>query len=199
MNDLFGIQGRGGCACAGMYGKYVLNISQDEINDVIQQLRVDKNELARPGYFRINLHFTLTEKELKYIIAAVQFICKFGWLFVPVYDVDIESGNYFHRDFKENKQLKSLLDLSLSKNGIKIDDSYNINKMRNNKTFFNGQNLNKYLTIAENHILKNLNQYLPSVADVDKFKNESKICHQNAWYWLPSELYQVVMNKINAI
>eukprot|EP01084_Bolivina_argentea_P169113 293188_1 len=49
-NDLFGIQGRGGCACAGMYGLHALGMNNDEVNHVLNQMRNNKNELARPGY-----------------------------------------------------------------------------------------------------------------------------------------------------
>ena len=108
-NDLFGIQGRGGCACAGMYGVQVLEISEDEINHVLSQMRDSENEMAKPGYFRINLHYTLTEKELKYIVDAVKYICKNGWKFMPLYDIDPKTGNVFHRDIKKKPEILSQL------------------------------------------------------------------------------------------
>ena len=86
MNDLFGIQGRGGCSCAGMYGVDVLNLKQKDIDHVLNQMRNNKNELARPGYFRINLHYTLNKREIQYIVSAVKYICKHGWKFLPLYD-----------------------------------------------------------------------------------------------------------------
>ncbi len=42
---------------------------------------------------------------------AIKFVCKKGWLFLPLYDVDMEAGNYFNRNIKLQKQLKSFLDI----------------------------------------------------------------------------------------
>ena len=192
MNDLFGIQGRGGCACAGMYGRVVLGISSQEVDHVIEQMRDNQNELARPGYFRINLHYTLTKEELEYIINAIKYVCEKGWLFVPLYDVDPETGNYFHRDMKRKpmllkQQLRSLLDISFDKkNG---DMLWQRKHLRINDKSLKGK-LNTFLKMADD-IIKDIKTYLPSQ---DEFENEKRIQDDAAWYWLPSELLQDARN-----
>ena len=192
MNDLFGVQGRGGCACAGMYGKQVLGISSQEVDHVIEQMRDEQNELARPGYFRINLHYTLNKEELQYIINAIKYVCDKGWLFVPLYDVDTQSGNYFHRDMKRkpmllNNQLRSLLDISFDKkNG---DMLWKKKYLRMTDKSLKGK-LNRFFEIADD-IIGNIQEYLPSN---DEFKNEENISDDGAWYWLPSELVNDVRN-----
>ena len=191
-NDLWGIQGRGGCACAGMYGLYTLGMSQEEVDYVLRQMRDENNELARPGYFRINLHYTLTEKELKYIVRAVKYVCENGWRFLPLYDVNPETGNYFHRDVERkpqllSKQLRSLLDISFDEN-----DGRMLWQEKHLKVDGNGlnENLDKFFNLADD-ILNNLKEYLPSE---NEFKAEEKINDNTAWYWLPSELYKDAMH-----
>eukprot|EP01083_Nonionella_stella_P149394 474432_1 len=189
-NDLFGIQGRGGCACAGMYGLHALGMNEEETEYVLNQMRAEKNELARPGYFRINLHYTLNEKELKYIVKAVKYVCKHGWKFLPLYDVNKETGNYFHRDTIRKpdllkKQLRTLLDVS-------FDEKDGSMKWKPKHMRVDGKALNDNLDTffdAADDILKNLAQYLPGE---DEFGNEKEVNDKAAWYWLPSQLCQDV-------
>ena len=66
LNDKFGIQCRGGCSCAGTYGHYLLNIDQNH-SKLITDL-IDKGDYSeKPGWMRISLHPTMTDKEVLYI------------------------------------------------------------------------------------------------------------------------------------
>lgn len=73
LNDLYGIQARGGCACAGTYGHYLLNVSfaySKEISD-----RISKGDLTdKPGWIRISLHPTMTNQELEYLLDGINHI-----------------------------------------------------------------------------------------------------------------------------
>ncbi len=75
LNDYFGIQVRGGCACAGTYGHYLLNVSQEESTRIIN--RIKAGELfARPGWVRLSIHPTQTDKEIDKIIEAIKFVAE---------------------------------------------------------------------------------------------------------------------------
>ena len=191
MNDLFGIQGRGGCACAGMYGVFALNMNDKEIDHVITQMRENKNELARPGYFRINLHYTLSKQELEYIINAIKYICLNGWKFLPLYDIVVSTGNYFHRDLKKKKdlikdQLRSLLDIGFDEKDGKMYWKKKHERMEQDEL---SKNFNKFFEMAD-EILLNLKDLLPDSGD---FRTEKEIDDDSAWYWLPSQLYNDAM------
>jgi selenocysteine lyase/cysteine desulfurase len=70
LSDRFGIQVRGGCACAGTYGHYLLDVSHDksrEITDLINH--GDLSE--KPGWIRASLHPTMTDEELDKLIFAI--------------------------------------------------------------------------------------------------------------------------------
>ena len=58
LNDLFGIQARGGCMCAGPYSQRILGIDAS-LSDCLEAQLVKKedNELLRPGYVRISLPY----------------------------------------------------------------------------------------------------------------------------------------------
>lgn len=70
LNDVHGIQVRGGCSCAGTYGHYLLNI--DKSNSRMITNEIDKgNNYLKPGWVRVSLHPTMTEKEVLYIANGI--------------------------------------------------------------------------------------------------------------------------------
>lgn len=70
LNDVHGIQVRGGCSCAGTYGHYLLNI--DKSNSKMITNEIDKgNYYLKPGWVRVSLHPTMTEKEVLYIANGI--------------------------------------------------------------------------------------------------------------------------------
>ncbi len=73
LNDYFGIQVRGGCACAGTYGHYLLNISEQESTNIIKQIK-DGDLFVRPGWIRLSVHPTMSNTEVKSIIDALTFL-----------------------------------------------------------------------------------------------------------------------------
>jgi len=73
LNDHFGIQVRGGCACAGTYGHYLLNIDQQQSNTIIERLH--KGELfVRPGWIRLSIHPTHTDEEIETILTGIEYL-----------------------------------------------------------------------------------------------------------------------------
>jgi selenocysteine lyase/cysteine desulfurase len=100
LNDLFGIQSRAGCSCAGPYGHILLDIDDarsQEFREVIQQ---GLNGL-KPGWVRINLHFTFSEKDIRFLIRALEFIAERGHLFLQEYVFHIHSGEWRFEGFKD--------------------------------------------------------------------------------------------------
>lgn len=73
MNDRFGIQVRGGCACAGTYGHYLLHVSHDQSREITDLINHGDLSL-KPGWIRISLHPTMTDAEFDAIIEALHAI-----------------------------------------------------------------------------------------------------------------------------
>ena len=195
MNDLFGIQGYGGGANCGMYCKYSLNLTDDEMVHMIKQMSQYKNELSRPGYYRLNLHYTLTQQELQYITKAVKYICNNGWKFLPLYTIDIESGLFYHRNMinitnNNSKQLplRSLLDIHIDKKTGKL--LWRDNHLTLKSTDYTAKNLDTYFKFADNEILSNLKKILPTKKQIGQ---ENKVRDKHSWYWLPSEMFPYVV------
>ncbi|MCL6601996.1 MAG: aminotransferase class V-fold PLP-dependent enzyme [Paenibacillus sp.] len=73
LNDRFGIQARGGCACAGPYGHFLLGIGPKLSSQISETLNTgDQSE--RPGWVRVSLHPIMTDLEIHKIVEAVRSI-----------------------------------------------------------------------------------------------------------------------------
>lgn len=73
LNDYFGIQVRGGCACAGTYGHYLLDINQQRSNEIIECI-LNNNLAVRPGWIRLSIHPTLSDSEVETIISGIEYV-----------------------------------------------------------------------------------------------------------------------------
>jgi selenocysteine lyase/cysteine desulfurase len=71
LNDKFGIQVRGGCACAGTYGHFLLDVSHDQSHQITEQINF--GDLShKPGWIRLSLHPTMTDDELYFILDGIK-------------------------------------------------------------------------------------------------------------------------------
>lgn len=91
LSDLFGIQARAGCACAGPYAHDLLGLGETEARAYRKAVLAGHAGL-RPGWSRVSLHWSLSDAEIDYLIEAVAFIAEEGWRFVDLYRFDLEDG-----------------------------------------------------------------------------------------------------------
>ncbi len=95
LNDVHGIQVRGGCSCAGTYGHYLLNINQSNSRMITNE--IDKgNYYLKPGWVRVSLHPTMTEKEVLYIANGICDVVNHIDLYKSDYRYIPESNEYKH-------------------------------------------------------------------------------------------------------
>ncbi len=102
LNDRWGIQVRGGCACAGTYGHFLLDVSHEKskhITDLISH--GDLSE--KPGWIRISLHPTMTDKELETIAEALKQIQINHKEWAKDYIYNIHNNEFRHKDEPEDK------------------------------------------------------------------------------------------------
>lgn len=100
INDLFGIQSRAGCSCAGPYGHFLLGIN-DETSEKFRKLILKGNEGIKPGWIRVNIHYSLSQDDIDYIIKAITFIARFGHLFLQKYSFDMATAEWKYIGFEE--------------------------------------------------------------------------------------------------
>jgi selenocysteine lyase/cysteine desulfurase len=96
LNDLFGIQARGGCSCAGPYGPDLLGLDSG-VSERFDRLVARGMDIFKPGWTRLNFHFTFDDETVGYIIAAVDFVARRGQHLLPLYDCDPETARWQRR------------------------------------------------------------------------------------------------------
>ncbi|MDX1657417.1 MAG: aminotransferase class V-fold PLP-dependent enzyme [Nitriliruptorales bacterium] len=97
LNDLFGIQSRGGCSCAGPYGHRLLGIDLDTSHEFEREI-LGGCEGIKPGWVRVNFNYFISEAVFEFILAAVHLIADEGWRLLDDYTFDADSGLWRHRD-----------------------------------------------------------------------------------------------------
>jgi hypothetical protein len=96
LNDVFGIQSRGGCSCAGPYGHRLLGIDLDRSHEF--QREISRGcEGIKPGWVRVNFNYFIDEATFSYIVEAVQQIASHGGELLDQYRFDADTGIWSHR------------------------------------------------------------------------------------------------------
>ncbi|XP_046666052.1 LOW QUALITY PROTEIN: uncharacterized protein LOC124357947 [Homalodisca vitripennis] len=123
LNDVFGIQARGGCACAGPYAQDLMGIDEDLAaqyeNILLEDEKLDRHhlrrkeehssyELLRPGFTRVSLPYHISEAEVLYVMEAIKMVATEGWKLLPQYIVNPETSEWRHHSntvFRDRKWL----------------------------------------------------------------------------------------------
>jgi selenocysteine lyase/cysteine desulfurase len=100
MNDLFGIQSRAGCSCAGPYGHILLDID-DETSEKFRSQILKGCEGIKPGWVRVNIHYTLSQEDLDFLLKAITFVACFGYLFLQKYTFNMRTAEWKYMGFEE--------------------------------------------------------------------------------------------------
>ena len=95
LNDLFGIQARGGCSCAGPYGHRLLAIGPARSHALREEIGHGCDGV-KPGWTRVNLNYFISGATAGYIAAAVELIAADGYRLLPDYRFDPRTGLWRH-------------------------------------------------------------------------------------------------------
>jgi selenocysteine lyase/cysteine desulfurase len=97
LNDLFGIQSRGGCSCAGPYGHRLLGIDLERSREFEREI-TGGCEGIKPGWVRVNFNYFLSDEVFRYVVNAVALVAEHGHRLAPHYRFDTVTGLWHHRD-----------------------------------------------------------------------------------------------------
>jgi selenocysteine lyase/cysteine desulfurase len=97
LNDLFGVQARGGCSCAGPYGHRLLGIDIERSHEFEREI-TGGCEGIKPGWVRVNFNYFLSDTVADYVVDAVRLVARDGWRLLGDYVFEPDSGHWRHRD-----------------------------------------------------------------------------------------------------
>jgi selenocysteine lyase/cysteine desulfurase len=116
LNDLFGIQSRGGCSCAGPYGHRLLGIDLDKSHEFEAEI-AHGCEGIKPGWVRVNFNYFLSEAVFSYLVDAVRLVARDGWRVLEDYRFEPATGRWRHHAGLVEPPLR-LHDVSYDDNGV---------------------------------------------------------------------------------
>ncbi|PIB35436.1 selenocysteine lyase [Reichenbachiella sp. 5M10] len=93
LNDRFGVQVRGGWACASTYVHYLFGIDEEQSQSMTDQID-QKNLTHKPGFVRLSLHPTMSDEELKRVLKGVEEIAKNNKEWVKDYRYNPATNDY---------------------------------------------------------------------------------------------------------
>ncbi len=99
LNDLFGIQSRGGCSCAGPYGHSLLGMDMSYSRKLEKEISKG-NMILRPGWVRLNFNYFLDDETFEYLLSAVELVAEHGWKLLRFYCFDKDSGTWRYQNRK---------------------------------------------------------------------------------------------------
>jgi selenocysteine lyase/cysteine desulfurase len=96
LSDRFGIQVRGGCACAGTYGHFLLDVSYEKSKTITDKINAgDLSE--KPGWVRVSLHPTMTDSEVLFIADALRQIQENHKVWGLDYSYNRQTNEFMHK------------------------------------------------------------------------------------------------------
>ena len=111
LNDHFGIQVRGGCACAGTYGHILLGIGPEESHRITDMISKGDHS-QKPGFIRLSLHPTMTDDELDIVIHAVKEVVKNYDAWSKDYRYNTLTNEFYHtKEADKTPQVKAWFEL----------------------------------------------------------------------------------------
>ncbi|WP_422359185.1 aminotransferase class V-fold PLP-dependent enzyme [Reichenbachiella sp.] len=93
MNDRFGVQIRGGWACASTYCHYLFELDQSQSKRLTDGID-SQNLTGKPGWARMSLHPTMTNEQLDYALDAIEYIAKNKQELKEEYVYDVKTNDF---------------------------------------------------------------------------------------------------------
>ncbi len=211
LNDLFGVQSRGGCQCAGPYSQHLLGLTKivdgnevpSEANAAIENALIhykDRAELLRPGFTRLSLPFKgLCNEEVDYVIQALTWVSKHAWAIMCQYRCNHRTGEWRHFS-RQGKPLGrterrwlSHYDMDTFETSCKIKNGEELKVVLENAL----RNADYQLEVARNehrYMMQALkmsddNQILDGDEDLEKLR----------WYVYPKECAKVLKQGLTVV
>ena len=133
LNDLFGIQSRGGCSCAGPYGHRLLGIDIERSHEFEREI-AKGCEGIKPGWVRVNFNYFISDAVFDFILEAVEFVADHGWRLLPDYSFDPPSGLWRNRTAPANAPM-SLNDIRYTAGGMHYEQERRVEPEENLKLY----------------------------------------------------------------
>jgi hypothetical protein len=99
LSDLFGIQARSGCFCAGPYIHRMYSIDDDWSAQMHAECSAGHLGV-KLAFARVGFNYFISEAVFEYILEAVHLLAEHAWKLLPLYRFDTATGLWQHREIR---------------------------------------------------------------------------------------------------
>lgn len=111
LNDRYGIQARGGCACAGTYGHTLFRITREQSKEITT--KINTGDLSgKPGFVRLSFNPTMSDEAIAYVTKAIKDIALHGKEWAKNYRYDKHTNEFTYVQEKSSAS-SSILNFEL--------------------------------------------------------------------------------------
>ena len=100
LNDLFGIQTRGGVSCCSVYAQHLLHIDGKRRQRIYSQIIKGDGVPDDYGWCRVTFHYTMDDETVEFILEALKYVAEHGHEYIREYSYDKATNNWNHLSFK---------------------------------------------------------------------------------------------------
>lgn len=171
-----------------MYGQSILGIDLT-LSRRYKEALYAGHELLRMGYTRFNFNYFQSDEDIEYVLSAIEFVCKYGWMFLPSYKFDVDLGIWVHRTESEQQTRVWLgeIDYSQGKMGAR---SIGVRSKMPFETTENVSSLADYFEQAKEHLLQTIETH--KLAFGKSFVDQKLLVPEEyqdlIWFLFPSEI-----------
>jgi len=190
LDNLFGIQSRGGCVCAGPYGEYLLGMDVELAKLYEEQVvKYSDVEVLRPGFVRLSLNYFVSTEEVDYVLNAIDFVAREGWKLLPEYTFQPETNEWSHLSNKSLTGRKWLGEISYSSGKMvypKVDEKEKQRQQRTARDLpLQFQEAVKAVQIAEQKMV--LDHAIEELSEEHELLRED--AEELRWFVYPNEAF----------
>ena len=227
LNDVYGIQVRGGCVCAGPYAQEILGVdlalskryeeallwlssNDKQLEGLLPRERDRKGagaELLRPGFVRLNFHYTMDEEAFRFVLSALKEIAEEGWKLLPQYKFNPDTGEWLHSNWSLQRDRKWLGSIryfgSDGSVGFSVpQQQHHPGKASTAAALANGalkpQSREEYLAMVMTESAKIYAKQIGSATTTDPRLLFEESSLDLRWFLLPSEAAEYLSGKVSS-
>lgn len=96
LNDLFGIQTRGGVSCCSLYAQNLLHINKKHQKTIYRQILDGHGVPNEYGWCRVSFHYSMPPYVIDYILNAIQYVAQYGSQYMEEYTYCETKNSWTH-------------------------------------------------------------------------------------------------------
>jgi len=108
LNDLHGIQSRGGVSCCSLYAQHLLKMTPKERDNIYHEIVGEHGVPAEYGWCRVTFHYTMSNETVKFILQSIKDVARRASELQKIYKYLPDKNNWIHANWEQKFPLLKL-------------------------------------------------------------------------------------------